>query len=117
MILSTLYSMGDAVMGMPSITETGYCTNEASQLRALRDYENEDVQLERVRRRSGLIAKSLTATAIRTNTIRDEAVGEFKNCMQLGRTKFSVAAPRQAIGRARGKVVLRYTRMWVHLGA
>ena len=116
MILSTLYSMGDPVLGMPTILETGFCTAEDDQLKALREYENEDVKLERVRRRSGIIAKSLTATAIMTQIVKNETIGEFKNCMQMGRTSFKPFAPRQPVGRAKDKMVLSYSRTWLHLG-
>lgn len=116
MILSTLYAMGEPVLGMPTIVETGYCTAEDSQLSTLRYYENEDVKLERVRRRNGIIAKSLTSDAIRTDTINDQTIGRFDNCMQMGRTQFKPFAPVQPLGRARGKMVLTYSRTWLHLG-
>lgn len=117
MILSTLYSIGQDVLGMPTIVETGYCTNEESQLKALREYENEQVSLERVSRRSGIIAKSLTADAIKTKDVRDEQVGSFANCMQMGRTQFALVAPKQPLGKTSGKMILRYSRTWLLLGS
>ena len=119
MIINTFYSVDGEVMGMPVIRERGLCTNEDSTLNALRRYENEEIQLSRVRRRSGLIVKSLTGDAVETQTVADEQIGRFPNCIQLGKTRTAFAFPKQpsGFGPHAGKMILQYERVWVQISA
>lgn len=100
---------------MPLLIETGLCTDDDQTKNELRRYETERVQLVAVRRRSGLIAKSMDGLQIPTTQIRDPQVGTFSNCMQMGRTQFSFRAPKQILSPFQGKQILQYQRQWVQL--
>lgn len=115
MIITQFYSLAGTLLGMPVIQESGLCTNDGSTLDKLREKENEDVRLFRVRRRSGLVAKSMTGVAVKTLSINDEMLGRFDNCMQIGRTQTQFFAPRQPFGPFNGKEILSYQRTWVQL--
>jgi hypothetical protein len=115
MIITTFYSVAGTYMGMPMILETGLCTNDQSTVDKLREKENEDVRLYRVRRRTGLVAKSLTGDSVKTATVADEQIGRFSNCVQMGRTETNFFAPKQTMGPFSGKGILSYRRMWVPL--
>lgn len=115
MIISRTYSAGE-MERMPMITEAGLCTNDNATLNNLREYENEDVRLDRVPRRAGLTAKTMDGSgAPRTFTVADAMIGRFQNCIQVGRTQTQLFAPAQPIGPFKGKQILRYTRIWVQL--
>lgn len=115
MIISKFYSVAGQLMGMPTIQESGYATSDDSTLNDLRKFENEDLQIVRVRRRRGLVAKSMTGAEIKTDTLSDEMLGRFENVIQLGRTQTVFAAPKQPFGPLNGKEVIQYKRLWLQL--
>lgn len=116
-IHSTIYTRSGETYGQPMIIESGVCTNDTGTLNQLRAYENEALQITRIPRRSGLVVKNLASSAApRTQTIADEHLGRFENCVQIGRTETQLMAPRQPIGRDAGKCILTYRRQWLCLG-
>jgi hypothetical protein len=116
MIITQLYRVTGTYMDMPTIEETGLITNEESEINALRKDEVEGLEIQRIPNRSGLVVKRLDGnTAIPLNNIRDESIGEYKSCVQLGATEFSQAFPAQPLGPFNGKRILAYRRTWLQL--
>jgi hypothetical protein len=114
-VISTFYSKQGQLLGMPIIVESGLCSDDDSTRNTLTRYETQRVQLVSVRRRTGIIAKSLDGQTIRTTTVRDSQVGTFSNCMQIGRTRFSFVAPKQLFSPFQGRKILSYERTWLQL--
>lgn len=116
MIISRLYSIAGDYMGMPMIQEAGLVTSEPASMNELRN-DVEAVEISRVPRRSGLIAKRLDSGAsLTTTTLTSPEIGTYKDCVQLGPTEFSQYAPTQPLGPYQGKRIIQYRRVWVSLG-
>lgn len=114
-ILTQIYSQAGSVLGRPQIAESGVATDDAATMNDLDYYETGRVELVPLPRTQGLVAKALDGQIIRTTLIRTDLFGNFRNCMQLGRTAISRLAPRQPIGPHQGRQIVNYQRVWVSL--
>lgn len=112
---SEFFAVEGAMEGMPLISEVGLATNDAGTLNKLRQYETEEIQLNRLPRTRGLTAKAMDGRTLETRTIQQDGIGRFENCLQLGRTEIRHFAPAQPFGAHAGKEILSYRRMWVQL--
>lgn len=115
MIITQQYRQAGTFGGMPVIEEAGLCTNEASTLSDLREYETGRVEFSPVPRASGLVAKALDGSTLKTKTVQTP-FGNFENCLQQDRTTLEPYAPRQPIGTFAGREIISYSRRWIHLG-
>lgn len=119
MIISEFYATSDQYLGMPVVIQSGLCTSDDGTKNALRAFENEAVQLVRIPRRSGLVVKELAGggtSSVKTQTIRDQQVGTFRNMIQMGRTQFRFVAPKQPAGFPfSGRMILQYQITWLQL--
>lgn len=115
MIISRMYSAAGEYMGMPMIQEVGFVDGTDASMNALRN-NLEAVEISRVPRRSGLVAKRLDGRNTLTGiTITSPEIGSYKDCIQIGTTAFSQYAPEQPFGKFQGKRIIQYRRVWVSL--
>lgn len=114
-VLVQLYSIVGTMHGQVLIMETGYCTDEQSTVSALQSQESGRVNLEPIPRAEGITAKALDNRTLKTSTLRGAAIGSRANCLQIGRTVFTPAAPRQPVEPFKNKEILHYTRIWIQL--
>ena len=112
-LISQKFSRVGEMLGAPLIREMGVCTNDGSAIRDIKEYETGRVEIVAVPRLTGLIVKPLDGQTIRTKNIDDPTIGQFSDCVQVGRTQYQQLAPKQPIGPQRGKEILQYERVWV----